>query len=242
MATQMSAAFSGRAEVVQVYSRTEASAKRLAERLGCPFTTDIRSLVSDADLYVCALKDSALEEVLSKGDFRGKRLVHTAGSMRMAVLAPYAKRYGVIYPLQTLSKNKPVDFTRVPLFVEASDDETLAYLHGIASLISSTVYDVDSEVRGKLHLSAVFASNFSNHMYSLAYSLLEGSGLPFDVLLPLIDETARKVHTVPPKEAQTGPAVRYDENVINQHLRMLEEDARLAEIYKLVTADIHDRG
>lgn len=242
MATQMSTAFSQHADIVQVYSRTEASASCLAEKLGCPFTTDIRSLVDNADLYVCALKDSALEEVLSKGDFREKLVVHTAGSMPMSVLAPYAQRHGVIYPLQTLSKSKQVDFSKIPLFVEASDAETLAYLHDVAQLISEKIYEVDSVVRGKLHLSAVFASNFSNHMYSLAYGLLEGSGLPFEVLLPLIEETARKVQTLSPKEAQTGPAVRYDTNVINKHLAMLAGDKQLAEIYELISKDIHERG
>lgn len=242
LATQMASAFSQCATIVQLYSRTEASAKALAEKIGCPYTTDIKALTNDADIYICALKDSAFDEVLSKGDFKNKLLVHTAGSMPMSVLASYTGRYGVIYPLQTFSKSKAVDFSSIPLFLEACDVQTLDYLHSVANLISGKIYHVSSEVRGKLHLSAVFASNFSNHMYALAYGLLNGSGLPFEVLLPLIDETAQKVHSLPPKEAQTGPAVRYDTNVIGKHVKMLSDDQQLAEIYKLISKDIHERG
>lgn len=242
LATHLSLAFSEHADVVQVYSRTEASAKMLADRLHCAYTTDIQALVNDADLYVCALKDSVLEEVLSQGDFKGKLVIHTAGSMPMSVFAAHAKRYGVIYPMQSFSKSKPVDFKKIPVFVEGSDAETLAYLHGLAEMVSDKVYDADTEVRGKLHIAAVFASNFSNHMYALAYELLKGSELPFEVLLPLIDETAQKVHSLAPKAAQTGPAVRYDTNVINKHLGMLKGDDALLEIYKLISKDIHERG
>lgn len=242
LATQLASAFAPCATILQLYSRTEASAKALAEKVGAPYTTDIKALTRDADIYICALKDSAFDEVLSKGDFKNKLLVHTAGSMPMSVLASYTGRYGVIYPLQTFSKNKTVDFAEIPLFIEACDGQTLDYLHSVANLISGKVYCVNSEVRGKLHLSAVFASNFSNHMYALAYELLNGSGLPFEVLLPLIDETARKVHSLPPKEAQTGPAVRYDTNVIDKHLKMLADDPQLADIYKLISTDIHERG
>lgn len=240
LATNLSAALKscGKVEFAQVYSRTEDNAKKLAENLGCDFTTNASQILPGSDLYIFSLKDSCLEEVLSQVPENDGLWVHTAGSVPMEVFKPYAKRYGVFYPLQTFSKQRIVDFSRIPIFIEACDGENLSILENLGLSISSDVRVLSSEKRRNIHLAAVFACNFTNHIYALAANILEDADIPFDVLLPLIDETVSKVHQIPPREAQTGPAVRYDENVINKHLNMLS-DPMMNEIYRLLSQSIH---
>lgn len=227
-------------EVVQVYSRTEVSASELAERLGVPFTCSLAEVCTDADLYVVAVKDNALPELLPQL-VKGREaalFVHTAGSVPMEVWKNQARRYGVLYPMQTFSKMRAVDFATVSFFVEASGAEELAVLKEVAGVLSQKVYEATSEQRTYLHMSAVFACNFANHMYALSAYLLEKQGLPFDAMLPLIDETARKVHSLSPAEAQTGPAVRRDTKVMDKHLDMLAEEPELREIYRMISNSI----
>ena len=152
----------------------------------------------------------------------------------------YAERYGVFYPMQTFSKQREVNFQEVPFFIEAKRAEDTELLKAIASTLSEKVYEADSEQRKSLHLAAVFICKFAHHMYALAADLLEIYNLPFEVMLPLIDETARKVHELAPRDAQTGPAVRYDENVMSNHLAMLVDSPALQEIYKLMSKSIHE--
>lgn len=228
--------------IVQVYSRTEESARALAEQVEAGYTTDLQEISKGARLYIVSLKDAAFVELLSQIT-EGKQdalLVHTAGSIPMSVWEKYAERYGVFYPMQTFSKQREVNFREIPFFVEAKRPEDVELLKAIAATLSDNVYEITSEQRKSLHLAAVFICNFTNHMYALAADLLEKYNLPFDVMLPLIDETARKVHELTPHEAQTGPAVRYDENVISNHLAMLADSSALQEIYKLMSKSIHE--
>ena len=139
------------------------------------------------------------------------------------------------------SKQREVDFREIPFFIEASTPEDTELLKAVAATLSERVYEADSEQRKSLHLAAVFTCNFTNHMYALAADLLEKYHLPFDVMLPLIDETARKVHELKPKAAQTGPAIRYDENVINNHLGMLSDDVEMQRLYELISRSIFNR-
>ena len=228
--------------IVQVYSRTEESARALAEQVEAGYTTDLQEISKEARLYIVSLKDAAFVELLPQIT-EGKQdalLVHTAGSIPMSVWEKYAERYGVFYPMQTFSKQREVNFREIPFFVEAKRPEDVELLKAIAATLSDNVYEITSEQRKSLHLAAVFICNFTNHMYALAADLLEKYNLPFDVMLPLIDETARKVHELTPHEAQTGPAVRYDENVISNHLAMLVDSPALHEIYKLMSKSIHE--
>ena len=158
----------------------------------------------------------------------------------MSIWEGHAERYGVFYPMQTFSKQREVNFQEVPFFVEAKRPEDVELLKAVAATLSEKVYEASSEQRKSLHLAAVFICNFTNHMYALAADLLEKYNLPFDVMLPLIDETARKVHELAPRDAQTGPAVRYDENVMNNHLAMLVDSPALQGIYKLMSKSIHE--
>lgn len=225
-------------QIGQVYSHTEASARQLATRLGCPWTNDLSALQEDGDLYVFSLKDTVLSDVISKVKPNNGMWVHTAGSMPMSIFEGYAQRFGVLYPLQTFSKGRNVNFDVIPIFLEANTDKNADFLKNIASALSENVRFMSSEKRRSLHLAAVFACNFTNHIYTLSYKLLENESIPADVLLPLIDETVSKIHSMPPAAAQTGPAIRYDENVINKHLAMLD-DPDMQAIYRLLSQSIH---
>lgn len=225
--------------VEQVFSRTEANAKALAEQLGCAWTTSTEEIINDADLYLFSLKDSALETVASRLPGNSGLWVHTAGSMPLAVFKPFATRRGVLYPLQTFSKGRRIDLGNVPFFLEANSEEDGAILEQLARAVSRDVRFLPSEKRRHLHLAAVFACNFVNHIYALADDILREEGIPFEVLLPLIDETAAKVHRLTPREAQTGPAIRYDENVINKHLAMLDKMPELKALYETLSRSIH---
>ncbi len=226
--------------VVQVYSRTRESAQELAQAVEAGYTTDPDGLAKDAKLYVVALKDAVLERLLP-GMVAGREKalwVHTAGSIPMSIWEGRAERYGVFYPMQTFSKQREVSFGRIPIFVEGSSDEETRFLKEVAAALSERVFEASSEQRRCLHLAAVFACNFTNHMYGLAARVLEKCGLPFDVMLPLIDETAGKVHEMPPGAAQTGPAVRRDRNVVGGHLQMLAGEPEMQELYRLISESI----
>ena len=228
--------------VVQVYSRTEQSASELATCLGVPFVTSLDEVCTDADIYVVAVKDAVLQELipaLVKGR-EAALFVHTAGSMPMAVWQGVAPRHGVLYPMQTFSKAREVDFASVSFFVEANHQADKEALKELAGALSPKVYEATSAQRTYLHMAAVFACNFANHMYTLSARLLEKNGLPFDAMLPLIDETARKVHGLHPHDAQTGPAIRGDENVMGKHLAMLADEPEVKEIYRIISNSIQE--
>ena len=229
--------------IVQVYSRTLESASQLSKITGGNAITDLHQLVNDADLYLVSVKDSALSTllpVLCKG--REDRLfVHTAGSIPMDIFQPYARHYGVIYPMQTFSKQKEVNFREIPCFIEGSDEPSMALIRTLCTTLTDRIIPLASEDRKYLHLAAVFACNFVNHCYALADDLLKRHHIPFDVMLPLIDETARKVHSLSPDEAQTGPAIRYDKNVILRQEKLLEDHPLAQKIYALMSESIHQK-
>lgn len=224
----------------QVYSRTEESASALAQQLGAEAVTCIEELTDEADLFVVSLADDALHQLLPrllKG--REKSLwIHTAGSVPMQIFQGKAERYGVLYPMQTFSKSCEVDFSKVSLFVEASSEAELCHLKRWASLLSPHVYEADSQKRKALHVAAVVTCNFVNHLFTLADEWLTQNGLPFEAMCPLIDETARKVHTLSPQEAQTGPAVRGDRKIVEEHLHLLESNPNLQHLYRLLSESI----
>ena len=200
----------------------------------------LEELPLEADVYILSVKDSALQDVIRnavKGR-EGQLFVHTAGSMSMDLFKGCCARYGVLYPMQTFSLDREVNFREIPLFIEASDAATLQRIRALADSVSQHVYELSTADRRYLHLAAVFACNFANHCYTLAADVLAQKGLPFDVMLPLIDETARKVHELHPTDAQTGPAVRGDQNVMDAQSALLDD--RLATIYMLMSESIKD--
>lgn len=230
--------------IVQVYSRTESSARFLAGKVNARWVTALQEVTPEASIYIVSLKDAAFTELLPQIviNKNGALFVHTAGSIPMDIWDGQTSRYGVMYPMQTFSKQRRVDFKEVPFFIEANNKRDVELLKDVASALSDKVYEADSLRRKNLHLAAVFACNFTNHMYVLAADLLEKYDIPFDVMLPLIDETARKVHELTPLEAQTGPAVRYDENVIRKHLEMLSDELNMKELYQRLSESIHKRS
>ena len=231
--------------LLQVWSRTESSARQVAEPLGVGYTTDLDAVIDDADVYIVCVADKALSEVAERISRRANKtalFLHTAGSIGIEVWQQCGvKHYGILYPLQTFSKERAVDMREVSLFVEASSEEALAQTEALARSLSDKVFRADSKRRAQLHIAAVFACNFANAMYDAAYRLLAEEGIPFEVLLPLIDETAAKVHTLAPQEAQTGPAVRGDKVVMQRHLEALAGDERLREVYSLISEYIMNR-
>lgn len=223
--------------VLQVWSRTMASAQRVAGMIGCEAVCDYDRLRTDADVYIVSVKDDALPGVIANVCARcpGAVFLHTAGTMSMRLFEGHARHYGVVYPMQTFSKDKPLDFKQIPVFVEAVDERALAVARRVANALSCNVHDLPEQDRKWLHVAAVFACNFSNACYAMAERLLRQHGLDFSVMLPLVDETARKVHSLSPEAAQTGPAVRHDHVVMGEHMSMLGGQDDLRTVYRLMS-------
>ena len=201
----------------------------------------LEDLPSEADAFILSVKDDALAQVISRV-VEGKEdqvFFHTAGSMPLTVFEGKARHYGVFYPMQSFSKERQVDFADIPLFLEGNDQQTMRVAHNLADSLSRQVYELTTAERRYLHLAAVFACNFANHCYALSAKVLEQHGLPFDVMLPLIVETARKAHVMHPRDGQTGPAIRWDENVLSAQKALLASEPDMQQIYELMSNSIH---
>ena len=226
-------------EMTQVYSRTETSAKKLAELLRTSYTADIGSIAGDAALYIISISDDAIEPISERLSMLNALVVHTAGSVPMDVFAGRLKNYGVFYPLQTFSKSRRVDFSEIPVFIEANSNENLQVLRKLAKAISKKVYHASSAERIQLHLAAVFGCNFVNHLYHLSAQLARRAGFDFAVLSPLIIETANKaLVSGNPNEVQTGPAARNDGDMMRKHLEILDSMPEWKEIYRMLSENI----
>lgn len=227
--------------ISQVYSHTEESARTLGELLEAEWLTDIKALCDEADIYIFSVKDSVLCELISevcKG--RGDKLfLHTAGSMPMSCFEGKAQHFGVFYPMQTFSKAKDVCFENIPVFIEGDSAETEEVIRSLANMLSKRVITLSSADRKYLHLAAVWACNFTNYCYTVASDILSEHDIPFDVMLPLINETTEKIQHIGPKAAQTGPAVRGDKNVMSQQLELMSDRADLQELYKMLSKGIN---
>jgi len=226
------------AEVVQVYGRSQSGTTALADLMDCPCTTDLSEVYQDADLYLLAVTEEAIPTILQNAPIRNRLLVHTSGSVPMEILAAFSENYGVFYPLQTLSAQKTVDFSQVPICLEANNTETLEILSSLANTLSSQVFYINSVQRRKLHLAAVFVCNFVNHLFAIGQELLREQQLDFELLKPLIRETVGKAMSFPPAEVQTGPAIRGNQPIMELHLKMLEQHPEWQKIYELISMDI----
>lgn len=224
--------------LMQVYNHRLEGAKILAEKLQCSYTDQLTELNQDADVFVISVKDDAIEGLAKQLTISGKVVVHTAGSIPMEALSTASPKYGSLYPLQTFTKGRSLDFNSIPLFIEAADTETLKQITDLASSISESVKAADFDQRKILHLSAVFACNFVNHLYDLSQDLLKEHKLDFDALRPLILETAIKAQEMNPHDGQTGPARRNDQQVITKHLQLLSNNQPLKNIYTVLTESI----
>jgi predicted short-subunit dehydrogenase-like oxidoreductase (DUF2520 family) len=224
--------------ISQVWSRTAEKAAELADSVGATAIAELSEITSSADLYILAVNDDAIRTVSEQLNIDGGLLVHTSGTTGLDVLEGVTERTGVFYPIQTFSKSKAVDLRQVPIAIEGNSAEVTDSLHSIASRLSERVLELSSIQRRTIHAAAVFACNFTNHMYVLAKDLLEEQGLSFDLLRPLIAETASKIQTADPASVQTGPAMRDDQNTVNKHLQLLTDKPDLKELYQKLSQSI----
>jgi len=223
-------------EVIQLYNRSLENLSLFPEFVSK--TTKI-SEIKDADIYIIAITDDAVSLFSESLPFTNKLVVHTSGGVAIKALSD-KNRKGVFYPLQSFSKNRVVNFSEIPICVEASNSTDLKLLKDLGKSISETVVEINSEEREKLHLSAVIVNNFVNYLYQVGSDLLTKESLPFDLLKPLIKETALKIASLSPAEAQTGPAKRNDTKTIKKHLHLLK-DSPYRELYEQMTKAIQDK-
>lgn len=224
-------------ELVQVFARNK---KSLAHLLDSNRITSDYTQLQVADVYIIAVSDDAIAEVSAQLPFENKFVVHTSGTVALEALNN-KNRKGVFYPLQTFSKNKEVDFKNIPICLEAENETDLQLLKNLAHSISNSVYEISSEQRKALHVSAVFVNNFVNHLYQMGSDICEENQIPFDILKPLIQETAHKIITLSPKDAQTGPAKRNDLKTIEAHQQFLTDENQ-ANVYRILTQSILNNG
>lgn len=226
--------------VNQVWSRNNQNAIDLALAIGANSISQIADLSQQIDVIIIAVSDDAIESVVTQIPISNQQqlILHTSGSTSLSVLEIHAQNCGVLYPLQTLSKDHDLDFSTIPLLIEANHHQAEEQLLMIAKQISRKVENVNSEKRMRIHLSAVFACNFTNHFYAIAEKMFEEDKLDFDLLRPLILETAHKAMLNFPTAVQTGPAKRNDTITINKHLELLKNNPQIQNLYATVSQDI----
>ncbi len=216
---------SGAADVLQVYSRTMANASSLACQLkNAEPIADLAAVRNDADIYIISVKDDAISEIVEKLPGNDALWIHTSGGIGVDALVSLSPNTGVMYPLQTFTKGIDVDLSKVPFFVEGSNPNAQNHIIELARCLSERVELAGSVQRLRLHVAAVFACNFINHMWAVADDILHEAGTDLSVLRPLIDETMRKTTLIPPSQAQTGPARRGDTAVMERHLSVLDSE------------------
>ena len=218
----------------QVYTRNLEDEALLKSSVS---TTSDLSLIKEADVTIIAVSDDAIANI--SYNIKNALVVHTSGSVEMKALKNQ-KNKGVFYLLQSFSKEKEINFSNVPICLEAENKSDLAKLEKLASLLQGNIYHLSSLQRKKIHVAAVFVNNFTNHMYTIAYNICEEHNVPFDILEPLIEETSQKIKNLTPKEAQTGPAKRNDIETIKNHLNLLSKSQQ--ELYLKITQSIQNHG
>ena len=224
--------------ISQVAGRKEAAVKALAKEVQASHTLSFDKIITGQDIYLMALPDEVMDEVLPLLPLKDELLVHTSGSVPMGILSPYSENTGVFYPLQTFTSNRDIDMTKVPVMVEANRIDSEHRLLEMGQKLSEKVMVLHSAQRHYMHIAAVFASNFSNHMYEIARQIMEENGLDFGLLAPLIMETAAKATSMGPGKAQTGPASRNDLKIIAKHLEFLDHNDAARELYRRISESI----
>lgn len=224
-------------QIVQVFGRDTSAASELAYELDTESTNYWNVVNRNADLYIIAVSDIAVEEVFQELHLSNKTVVHTAASVPLDVLKGKTAHYGVLYPLQSLKK-EVANLPDIPILIDASDRQTLDLLNVLAHTVSDRVFVADDELRLKMHLAAVMVNNFTNHIYALVEKYCKDEGLDFLLLLPLIRETAARLEDISPATTQTGPAVRNDTETIEKHLALLQNYPQLKRLYEQFTESI----
>ena len=223
-------------QLIQWYNRSLNSLEK--ESVPFALTQNLNDII-EADLYIISVSDSVIPAISKALEGKKGIIAHTAGSISMEVLGAH-ENHGVFYPLQTFSKQKEVDFNQIPLCLEANQQENLNLLKKVAQAIGGPVHLIDSAQRKALHVAAVFVNNFTNHLYSIGEELCNAQKVPFSVLQPLIAETADKIKHLPPSQAQTGPAARGDQKILEDHLQYLTKESH-QKLYQLISASIQQQ-
>lgn len=226
----------------QVYSPDLTHARLLAARVGAAAVNRAVDIDLTADVYIFMLKDDGVLPVATQLQLAGKLLINTSGNSSVDMLSQVSARRAIIYPLQTFSKAVEMNLQKVSFFIESSVPEDLTILRMLAAAFSEKVYLADSALRQQIHLAGVFAANFSNHMYAIASRLLVENGMPFSVLAELMKQTTAKALSMNPEEAQTGPAIRYDQQVLDSQLVLLGAYPEWQHLYHLISQDIQRLG
>ena len=223
--------------IMQVTGRNETAVKELAAELECNANTDAARIDHSADMYIVALTDKALPQLHQWLQLDKKLVVHTAAAVPKDVLQQVSKNYGVLYPLQTLRKEQKA-LPDIPFLVDGNSADDLALVQDFANTISNKVLVAGDELRLRMHVAAVFAGNFTNHLYVLAEDFCKKEQIDFSLLLPLINETAHRLQSLSPQQSQTGPALRRDSMTIDKHLEILNAYPELKKMYELLTESI----
>lgn len=224
--------------IEQVFSKHIDNAEELANVLDATYTNKLNEINKEADLYILAVKDYAIDDVILELRLPDKIVVHTSGAVPLLGMEHISKKCGVFYPFQTFTKESAVDFATVPIFIEASDKATEKVLLEVAQSLSKLSQVVKSEQRKALHLAAVYVNNFTNHLFHIAQTILQKEKLPFELLYPLIKETVTKAGKHKPYDIQTGPARRDDWKTIDEHLHFLDDSPEFREVYLVLTESI----
>lgn len=224
-------------QILQIYSHNHNHAETLARKTNSQAINDLSDIRQDADLYLISISDDNIQDIVNKMVTPNGIVAHTSGIVEMKALKKF-KHFGVFYPLQTFSKTRSIEMESIPFCIEGNDMKTRKALFNLAKKISHSVRYINSSERKQIHLAAVFVNNFTNHLYAKAEKLLEEKNINFEILLPLIQETAAKLNQLKPCDAQTGPARRKDLNTIKIHSDMLKKKPELFEIYQLFSHQI----
>lgn len=225
-------------KIENIISRNSIKGQELAIQTGAKYSSDFGKPFNSRQIIILAISDSSINEVLEKINLLNNIIVHTSGSVGLEIFKGKAKECGVIYPFQTLTWGIETDFSRIPIFIEGSDDHVYEILNSLVSLISRQVILMNSEQRKKLHLAGVLLNNFTNHLTALSLDYLENNKINKQYAIPLLQETLRKIETIGPREAQTGPARRKNLDIIESHLELLKDDLLLKNLYKEISDSI----
>ena len=224
-------------QITTVFSRQKTALSNLLDfNIICSDWDNLK----EADIYLIAVSDNVIAEVSEKIPFKNKLVVHTSGALSLEAINT-KNRKGVFYPLQTFSKNVAINFKTIPICLESENSADLKLLKKVANAISDSVYEINSEQRKAVHVAAVFVNNFTNNLYKIGNDICIKNNIPFEIVLPLIKETAEKITRLSPLDAQTGPAIRNDEETINSHLAFLTNENQ-KNIYKILTQSIQNNG
>lgn len=225
-------------EIIQVISNTEAHAKELADKLNANFSTDLNQLSSNADIILLAIKDDVLRSLPKNSTFEDKLIIHTAGSVSLDEIMHLSQYVGSIWCMYSINKNFIPTRNDIPLIINSNHEASLEKIKLLSHCISESIYILSDEQKTIAHLAAVFANNFANHLFTIGQDILLSEKIPFQILVPLIQNTIEKLSYATPDRLQTGPAIRHDDETIRKHLELLSSNESNTNIYKLITESI----